>query len=440
MAVNSLIIEKKRETQIIIVIVFLLSVFLNQSNVLFGINLSISDFLILGVIVSLIIKQELKLPLKHIIVFSAFSILILFHSLFIIPNQYMIVADPVATLIDYTKLLVVFLYYIIGFNLSRLKLTVVFLKGFLVGSVVIGFLGILISFVQIPYLSSIMLFGETRLIGFMNDPNFFAVIQCCALSILLRMKPINMVVRIGSIGIIVLSIISSGSKSAIILIALYSVYFLIGKAVEMKKTTPLKIVSLLLLILGTSVIAPTLLSYSDELMAIIIDRFPTFSRVELLFTDFSSAVSDGGSGRAQVWETALHMIGTAPLLGVGLGNYITIADQSIDVPSVAHNTYLQLAAEWGIVLTVFFFIYVGSTLIHNKKNNSKNDQDDQIRQIIRDILIIFLIASISLSLNNARIFWLVLGISVFQTKYNHQGTQSGKGEDQYESIRDNGHL
>ncbi|WP_051910464.1 O-antigen ligase family protein [Carnobacterium pleistocenium] len=440
MAANSLLLEKKRDTPFLIVSVFLLSVFLNQSNVLFGINLSFSDIFIVGVMASLILKQELKLPLSHILVFSAFSILILVHSLYIIPNQYMIAADPLATLIDYTKLLVVFLYYILGFNLTRLKLTAAFLKGFVVGSVGIGFLGILISFVQIPYLSSIMLFGESRLIGLMNDPNFFAVIQCCALSILLRMKPIKMVVRIGAIGIILLSIISSGSKSGIILVVLYSVYFLIEKVVKMEKATSLKVVGALLSILGLSAIVPNLLRYSEELMDVIVERFPIFSRVELLFTDFSSAVSDGGSGRAEVWETALHMIDSAPLLGVGLGNYIPVANQFIHNPNVAHNTYLQLAAEWGIVLTVLFLLYVGSTLIDNKRSISKNEQENQNRQMIRDILIIFLIASVSISLNNARIFWLVLGMSVFQTRYNQPANQLLKGEKKHESFRDNGHL
>lgn len=440
MAANSLLLEGKQDKSFIVGIVFLMSVFLNQSNVLFGINLSLSDFLILGLLLILLIKQELTLPLTHIVVFSAFSIVILFHSLFIIPNQYMIAANPLATLIDYTKLLVVFLYYVIGFNLSRLKLITAFLKGFTVGAVGIGFIGILISFVPIPYLSSIMLFGESRLIGFMNDPNFFAVIQCCALSILLRIHPLNHVIRVGAIGIILLSIISSGSKSAVILVGLYSGYFLIGKVVKIKKATPLNIVSSLFLVLGLLAVIPNLLSYTDEFMAMIVYRFPIFSRVELLFTDFSSAVSDGGSGRAQVWETALHMINSAPLLGIGLGNYITIANQFVHDPNVAHNTYLQLSAEWGIVLTALFFLYVGSTLIAVKPIISENDQENQNRQIIRDILIIFLIASVSISLNNARIFWLVLGMSVFQTKYSHQLTQTLKGEDHNESIGGNGHL
>lgn len=424
MATNSLPLERKRDASFLIIMVFVMSFFLNQSNVLFGINLSLSDFIVVGVLISLIMKQELELPLTHILVFSTFSIVILFYSLFIIPNQYMIVANPLATLIDYTKLLVVFLYYTIGFNLSRLKLTTFFLRGFVIGAVGIGFIGILISFVPIPYLSSIMLFGESRLIGFMNDPNFFAVIQCCALSILLRMKPLNSVIRVGAIGIILLSIISSGSKSAVILVFLYGGYFLITKAVKLKRTTPLRAGGSLILILGLLAIVPNILTYTDELMAIIVNRFPIFSRVELLFTDFSSAVSDGGSGRAQVWETAMHIINSAPFLGIGLGNYIPIAEQFVHNPNVAHNTYLQLSAEWGIVLTVLFFIYVGSTLFEARPSLLESNQENQNRQIIRDILIIFLIASVSISLNNARIFWLVLGMSVFQTKYTHSLKES----------------
>ena len=274
-----------------------------------------------------------------------------------------------------------------------------------------------------------MLFGESRLIGFMNDPNFFAVIQCCALSILLRMKPLNSIIRLGAIGIIVLSIISSGSKSAVILVFLYCGYFLISKATKLKKITPLKAASSLVLVLGLLAIIPTVLTYMDELMAIIVNRFPIFSRVELLFTDFSSAVSDGGSGRAQVWETAMHIINSAPFMGIGLGNYIPIAEQFVYNPNVAHNTYLQLSAEWGIVSTVLFFIYVGSTLINAESSLLESKLESQNRQIIRDILIIYLIASVSISLNNARIFWLVLGMSVFQTKDTRSLNESQKGVD-----------
>lgn len=429
MATNSLPLERKQDASFLIIMVFVMSFFLNQSNVLFGINLSLSDFIVVGVLISLIMKQELELPLTHILVFSTFSIVILFYSLFIIPNQYMIAANPLATLIDYTKLLVVFLYYTIGFNLSRLKLTTVFLKGFVIGAVGIGFIGILISFVPIPYFTSIMLFGESRLIGFMNDPNFFAVIQCCALSILLRMKPLNSVIRLGAIGVILLSIISSGSKSAVILVFLYSGYFLVLKVVKMKGTTPLRAAGFITFILGLFAIVPNVLTYADDLMAIIVNRFPIFSRVELLFTDFSSAVSDGGSGRAQVWETAMHIINSAPFMGIGLGNYIPIAEQFVYNPNVAHNTYLQLSAEWGIVSTVLFFIYVGSTLINAESSLLESKLESQNRQIIRDILIIFLIASVSISLNNARIFWLVLGMSVFQTKDTRSLNESQKGVD-----------
>lgn len=414
MAENALALDKQRDTSFVMIMVFIMSFFLNQSNVLFGINLSLSDFIIVGILAILIIKNEIEWPLMNVVVFSTFSIFILFYSLFIIPNQYMIAADPISTLIDYTKLLVVFLYYIIGFNLSRLRLTTTFLRGFVVGAVGIGFIGILISFVPIPYLSSIMLFGESRLIGFMNDPNFFAVIQCCALSILLRIKPLNPIVRLGAIGIVFLSIISSGSKSAVILVFLYSGYFILTKVLKSKKITPLKVASSLLLVLGLLLIIPKLLTYTDELMELIINRFPIFSRVELLFTDFSSAVSDGGSGRTQVWQTALHIIKSSPLFGIGLGNYIPIAEQFVNNPNVAHNTYLQLSAEWGIVLTVLFFIYIGTIVFATKPVLFANTHDNQNWQIIRDILIIFLIASVSISLNNARIFWLVFGMSVFQ--------------------------
>ena len=77
MATNSLPLERKQDASFLIIMVFVMSFFLNQSNVLFGINLSLSDFIVVGVLISLIMKQELELPLTHILIFSTFSIVIL---------------------------------------------------------------------------------------------------------------------------------------------------------------------------------------------------------------------------------------------------------------------------------------------------------------------------------------------------------------------------
>jgi O-antigen ligase len=61
----------------------------------------------------------------------------------------------------------------------------------------------------------------------------------------------------------------------------------------------------------------------------------------------------GGSvrGRIEIWREALAVFSQHPFLGVGLGNYAYQIDPaaSYRFPIYAHNTYLDIAAETGIV-------------------------------------------------------------------------------------------
>jgi putative inorganic carbon (hco3(-)) transporter len=76
---------------------------------------------------------------------------------------------------------------------------------------------------------------------------------------------------------------------------------------------------------------------------------------------FSGSLSGASSGRSDEWRIALRMIRNHPLNGVGLGNYIIVepsySTQSINLnfvrlvvtkPLVAHNSYLEVAAELGL--------------------------------------------------------------------------------------------
>jgi O-antigen ligase len=75
----------------------------------------------------------------------------------------------------------------------------------------------------------------------------------------------------------------------------------------------------------------------------------------------------GGSGRLDVWTIGERMVSAHPLRGVGTGNFeissvhyllrpglIQRSDFIISYPKVAHNTYLQLAAELGVPATALF--------------------------------------------------------------------------------------
>lgn len=70
----------------------------------------------------------------------------------------------------------------------------------------------------------------------------------------------------------------------------------------------------------------------------------------------------GGTGRTDLWAVALEIIGDHVVLGVGAGNFqivepayatgtisLSSVNFIVDTPKVAHNTYLEVLAELGIV-------------------------------------------------------------------------------------------
>jgi O-antigen ligase len=82
----------------------------------------------------------------------------------------------------------------------------------------------------------------------------------------------------------------------------------------------------------------------------------------------------GGTGRTDIWKVGWRMVEGAPLQGIGAGNFTVVSihyllepgallrdDFIVDTPKVAHNTYLEVLAELGIVgLTLFLIVIVFS--------------------------------------------------------------------------------
>jgi O-antigen ligase len=88
-----------------------------------------------------------------------------------------------------------------------------------------------------------------------------------------------------------------------------------------------------------------------------------------------SSSLEAGSGRADLWKVAWHMAGDHPLTGVGPDNYPEVAGdyvrdvgplQDVDLiavePHEAHNLYLQLLAETGVVGLALFVAFAVACL------------------------------------------------------------------------------
>jgi O-antigen ligase len=77
---------------------------------------------------------------------------------------------------------------------------------------------------------------------------------------------------------------------------------------------------------------------------------------------FSSFSSDDGSKieRVRLWQEAIELIALRPIIGAGLGNYPLLVKPSADYrePFYAHNLFLDIALETGIVGFFFFLSFL----------------------------------------------------------------------------------
>ena len=147
------------------------------------------------------------------------------------------------------------------------------------------------------------------------------------------------------------------------------------------------------------------------LAAIAMFLFPTFhERLLLIFKD------NGDSDRFRYWATAFKMIHEHPFLGTGVGTFMT--NFSKDLPGVrisyAHNCYLQIWAETGILSLISFIGFIGSVMYLGIKKFL----------VSRDFLLLGLLSGIIgflthsfldsnlYSLQLAFLFWTLVGLAI----------------------------
>lgn len=396
-------------SSVLIVMTCFIGALLNQSDVLFGMNISLADFFIVLFIGALINYNLFHISSTHILVFLLFSVVIFINAVFVIPNLYQIPVYAGAVLTDYIKVVVSFLYFLVGYLIAKNGLSQTLFKWLAIAAVILGCLGIIFSLVPIPQMVDLLFYEQVRLKGLMNDPNYFSVIQCAAIAILLRYKPLPSLFKIGSISILILSIFSSGSKTGFLTLGCLLVFWMFNTFLE-GKIEVRKLIFNLICLFVVFFFLPNIQAILSSFLEMISDKFPVFSRVELLLTDFDQAVTANGSGREEQWVIAMDLIQEFPLLGVGnTANYLTVVQGMSPMGNLAHNTYLQMAGEWGIPITLFMMYYI-TRVFFISVSKGKNKQ---VHLTTKEMLVAFLVSSLSLSFNNSRIFWLLLGMAVW---------------------------
>lgn len=137
--------------------------------------------------------------------------------------------------------------------------------------------------------------------------------------------------------------------------------------------------------------------------------------------------SSASSGRSDEWRIALRMVEHHPLTGVGLGNFVVLepsySTQSINLsfvnlvvnePLVAHNAYLEVAAELGLGGLVLFVILLGAAAVGAVRGLARfAGLDDPLEWYARGLVAgsIGLYAAIFfLSAEYKKQLWLIVGL------------------------------
>ena len=136
-----------------------------------------------------------------------------------------------------------------------------------------------------------------------------------------------------------------------------------------------------------------------------------------------------GTGRLDLWTVAWRMVEEEPLHGVGAGNFqvssvhyllqpgaLARSDYIVGAPKVAHNTYLELWAELGLVgLTLFVFLAGFCLYSTLKAANSFARQGDARMEVIARALFVALAGLLAADFFGSRLtnkeVWLLFGLA-----------------------------
>ena len=142
----------------------------------------------------------------------------------------------------------------------------------------------------------------------------------------------------------------------------------------------------------------------------------------------SSDLPEGGTGRVDIWTVGWRMVEAHPVEGVGAGNFTTAsihyllepgailrADFIVDQPKVAHNTYLQVLAELGLVgfllfMTILLFSLVCAFKAHKVAAEAGDRELDIVARATVVALLALYTAYFFVSRDYGKQLWLLLAL------------------------------
>ncbi|MGH9318799.1 MAG: O-antigen ligase family protein [Vicinamibacteria bacterium] len=154
------------------------------------------------------------------------------------------------------------------------------------------------------------------------------------------------------------------------------------------------------------------------LVALFVVPNPLLSRLAASGED-SSGVEASNRERVAVFKGGLRMIREHPITGVGLGNFKSKMEEygDLETSKIAHNTYLEIAAELGLPALATFLLVALATYrsLDRSSRMALKRGDGKARDLLVAIqigLTGYLIAAIFLSAQYERDFWLIVFLTI----------------------------
>jgi O-antigen ligase len=136
----------------------------------------------------------------------------------------------------------------------------------------------------------------------------------------------------------------------------------------------------------------------------------------------------GGTGRLDLWTVGLRMIGAHPVRGVGSGQFanssvhyllqpgvIERGDFILSTPKVAHNTYLNIVSELGLVGGALFLLILVLCVssLWLAISRVRRDGDERLEILLRGLLVGmggYFVTLMFISENYAKLLWILLAL------------------------------
>jgi O-antigen ligase len=137
---------------------------------------------------------------------------------------------------------------------------------------------------------------------------------------------------------------------------------------------------------------------------------------------------EGGTGRTDLWTVGWRMVEDKPLGGVGAGNFPVASihyllepgallrdDFIVDTPLVAHNTYLDVLAQLGVVGLALFLAVLGFSLVCAARAiRYATEAGDRQLEILSRAIVVVLVGLLAADFFGSRQYskqlWLLLSL------------------------------